>query len=130
MADNTAKKQRGRPYEPGQSGNPAGRPKGSRNRFGEDFFADVAKDWSEHGSTVLARVREISPAAYLRIVASLVPQRVAVTTDDQFADMSDEELRHALAWMVAELGLPEPARAFRAGAVGANKSRSTGRMRD
>ena len=32
MAENTASKQRGRPFERGKSGNPAGRPKGSRNR--------------------------------------------------------------------------------------------------
>jgi len=31
-ADNTAEIQRGRPFQPGQSGNPKGRPKGSRNR--------------------------------------------------------------------------------------------------
>jgi hypothetical protein len=31
-AENTAEKQRGRPFEPGQSGNPGGRPKGCRNR--------------------------------------------------------------------------------------------------
>ena len=31
-ADNTAKKQRGRSFKAGQSGNPAGRPKGSRNK--------------------------------------------------------------------------------------------------
>ena len=31
-ADNTAPKQRGRPFEPGKSGNPNGRPKGSRNQ--------------------------------------------------------------------------------------------------
>ena len=30
-ADNTAGKQRGRPFEPGQSGNPTGRPRGTRN---------------------------------------------------------------------------------------------------
>lgn len=30
-AANTAKKQRGKPFEPGKSGNPAGKPKGSRN---------------------------------------------------------------------------------------------------
>lgn len=32
MAENTTKKQRGKPFEKGQSGNPAGRPKGSRNK--------------------------------------------------------------------------------------------------
>ena len=31
-AEDTAKKQRGRPFEPGKSGNPNGRPKGSRNK--------------------------------------------------------------------------------------------------
>jgi hypothetical protein len=31
-AENTAAKQRGRPFRPGQSGNPGGRPKGARNR--------------------------------------------------------------------------------------------------
>jgi hypothetical protein len=31
-AENTARKQRGRPFEPGKSGNPKGRPKGSRNK--------------------------------------------------------------------------------------------------
>lgn len=32
LADNTTKIQRGKPFEKGQSGNPAGRPKGSRNK--------------------------------------------------------------------------------------------------
>src|SRR5262249_52318163 len=32
LADNTAPKQRGRPFRAGQSGNPNGRPKGSRNK--------------------------------------------------------------------------------------------------
>jgi hypothetical protein len=31
-AEDTAQKQRGRPFEPGSSGNPHGRPKGSRNK--------------------------------------------------------------------------------------------------
>jgi hypothetical protein len=32
MAENTAGKQRGRPFKPGQSGNPAGKPTGTKNR--------------------------------------------------------------------------------------------------
>ncbi|MFH7326666.1 DUF5681 domain-containing protein [Desulfurivibrio sp. C05AmB] len=31
-AEKTGKKQRGKPFQPGQSGNPAGRPKGARNK--------------------------------------------------------------------------------------------------
>lgn len=31
-ADNTARKQRGRAFKPGQSGNPAGKPKGTRHK--------------------------------------------------------------------------------------------------
>lgn len=32
MAENTARKQRGKPFRPGQSGNPAGKPPGAKNR--------------------------------------------------------------------------------------------------
>jgi hypothetical protein len=38
-ADKTAEKQRGRPFEPGQSGNPNGRPKGARNRVSQEVEA-------------------------------------------------------------------------------------------
>src|SRR5262245_61104396 len=31
-AENTVQKQRGRPFKPGKSGNPLGRPKGARNK--------------------------------------------------------------------------------------------------
>lgn len=80
----------------GNSGGP-GRPKGSRNRLGEEFLGDLYADWVEHGRGVIAEVRERSPVAYLRIVAGLVPQQVGiVSVREDVAGMTDEELAKAL----------------------------------
>ena len=83
-------------FETGNSGGP-GRPKGSRNRLGEEFLSDLHADWSEHGASVIAEVRERNAAVYLRIVAGLVPQQVGITcARDEVQTMTDEELARAL----------------------------------
>src|SRR4051794_181498 len=49
-AEETAKKQRGQPFQPGQSGNPHGRPKGSRNKttlLAEALLEGESKHYSE-----------------------------------------------------------------------------------
>jgi hypothetical protein len=55
-ADNTGHKQHnGRPFEPGQSGNPAGRPKGARNKLSETFLQALADDFDANGKEVIER---------------------------------------------------------------------------
>jgi hypothetical protein len=51
-------------------------------------------DWTQHGAAVLEKVRNASPAAYLRVIASLVPQRVAIDERPglDFGRLSDSEL--------------------------------------
>ena len=50
-------------------------------------------------------VREKSPAVFLRVVASLIPQHLAIEAFDEFDGMTTGELRRHLAEQARELGL-------------------------
>ena len=102
MSDNahtvsTVSQQRGlTPWRPGQSGNLAGRPKGSRNRLSEDFIAALTADFIEHGCEVIEKVRVNQPMAYLKLIASVIPKDVIHSVDENFDDLSDEDLERLL----------------------------------
>ena len=51
-----------------------GRPKGSRNKFSQEFIEALAANFSEHGQGVIEVLRTEDPATYVRICASLVPK--------------------------------------------------------
>jgi hypothetical protein len=70
-------------FAAGQSGNPAGRTPGARNKFSSQFVADVAADWSEHGAATIAKVREQSPERYFEVCSRLVPKEVAVAIEQR-----------------------------------------------
>ena len=98
------------PWQPGQSGNPAGRPRGSRNRLGEAFVDDLCADWKENGPQVIVAVRKDDPSTYLRVIASILPKELAVTKAT-LDDISDDELLELLAKLrsIAEEGQKAPA---------------------
>lgn len=88
-------------WKPGQSGNPKGRPKGSRNQLGEAFVADLYEDWQANGSQVLEDARKSKPADYLKVVASILPKDIKMT----FETMSDGELSRRLDALTRSIGL-------------------------
>jgi hypothetical protein len=76
---------RGRPFPPGVSGNPNGRPPGhhTRHLFSEAFLRDLSASWSKDGATVLARVAKENPSSYFAVCARLLQSDVSVSIQHQ-----------------------------------------------
>lgn len=75
-------------------GNP-GRPKGSRNKLGEDFIAALHEDFLKHGKHVIETVRDDKPHQYLRVIAAIIPKEFHVKPAD-WSDVTDEELEDVI----------------------------------
>jgi hypothetical protein len=58
-------------WKPGQSGNPAGRPKGARGKLSEDFFKALAADFADNGAAAIEKMRIERPGDYAKMVAGL-----------------------------------------------------------
>lgn len=78
-------------FKPGQSGNPRGRPKGSRNKLGEQFVSALQQDFEEHGVDAIVKVRTDMPHQYLKVIAQILPKELNINTN-QLGEISDEQL--------------------------------------
>ena len=77
-------------------GNPAGRPRGSRNALSEEVICALLRDFRKHGEKAIARVRRDHPAAYLKVLALLIPRDIKVE-HTPVKELSDEQLESAIA---------------------------------
>lgn len=83
-----------KPWPKGVSGNPAGRPKGSRHKLTEAFLEALSDDFEANGETAISEAREKDPVAYIKTIASLCPRELEVKRPIE--DMTDEELAGAI----------------------------------
>lgn len=102
-ADTNAEKPRGRPFKPGQVANPAGRPKGSRNKLGEDFLKALQEDFTKHGVKTIETVRKDDPVQYIKTIASILPKEMNLKVDP-LDEMTDAELLHRLRELQSLIG--------------------------
>jgi hypothetical protein len=66
-------------WKPGQSGNPDGRPAGTRSKFSEAFYRDLAATWAELGGSAMRQTAQLEPAKFVAICASLIPKDVQLS---------------------------------------------------
>ena len=69
-----------------------GRPKGSRNKLGEQFVADLHHEWQQSGAAALRRVAKDDPVQFVRVVAGILPKELDATLNvnvDLFAECRD-----------------------------------------
>jgi hypothetical protein len=81
-----------KPFEPGNTvGKIGGRPKGARNKLARKFLEDCYADWQEHGATAIKVMRMEDPAGYCKMMASLVPRELELTST-VLTELSDDDL--------------------------------------
>jgi len=90
-------------WQPGQSGNPAGRPRGSRNALSEEVICALLRDFRQHGQKAIARVRQTQPGVYLKILALLVPREHKVEHSNLIKDLTDEQLEATIEYIKTSL---------------------------
>ncbi len=69
-----------------------GRPRGSRNKLGEQLISDLHAEWQKSGAAALKRVAEDDPVAFVKVVASILPREIDATLSidtDLFAECRD-----------------------------------------
>ena len=70
------------PWKKGQSGNPAGRPKGSRDKLTESLYKEFLEHWGEHGMEAIDKMFKSKPEMYVQAAIRLVPTQHEVAMDD------------------------------------------------
>lgn len=95
-------------FKPGQSGNPAGRPKGAVNKVTrtvreafEEAFAKLQEDPDKPYALVPWGMK--NPDKFYMLSQKLIPSQVAATVDDATSNLTPEERSAKLAAIVLRL---------------------------
>ena len=102
------------------SGNPNGRPVGSRTAFSAGFLKDLAEVWSEEGRETMVKTAKANPAVFFATCARLIGPEVKLTIEQNLpgnlspADWADlRELLSAIQAAIPDAPNRSPGEVFR-----------------
>ena len=78
-----------KPWPPGVSGNPNGRPVGSRSAFSAGFTRDLAEVWADKGKAAMLYTAEKQPAVFFATCARLIGPEVKLTIEQSLPGNRD-----------------------------------------
>ena len=82
--------------KPGQTLNPGGKPKGSRNKLQADFMRELADAFDKRGKQAIYAMIDEKPTEFIKVCASLMPRELEVTTN-ALDEMTSDQLDTAIA---------------------------------
>lgn len=99
-----------KPWKPGQSGNPNGRPVGSRQAFSQAFLRDLGEVWASHGLRTVINCAEKSPDLFFATCARILPKDVELTITQNYGalDPADIAILRAIKDAIPDANNREP----------------------
>jgi hypothetical protein len=77
------------------SGNPAGRPLGSRHKIADAIIRDIAAEWERSGAEVLERMARDEPAKFAQLAAGLIPKDILLSVTQRMpGNLTFDQLAH------------------------------------
>ena len=81
-----------KPWPKGTSGNPAGRPPGTRQAFSAAFMRDLVEVWAQEGRQTVISTAKTNPSTFFAVCARLIPTDVKLTVEQTYGGLAAEDL--------------------------------------